>query len=409
MKKKDKTGKKELSDFLRYRNGEMTDLEKNAFERELQKDPFAEEAAEGLAELTGNEAEKDLIKLNRKLESRITSRNRFLYYRIAASVAVLMIITSVYFIVHRQGINKEPGEVSTYQEPLGINAPEAIISQETEKKAAQKSEEGGKKVATAETRDQNKKSTAKPEKQLITDEEVMVPVRTEDLKVAESMEALELQAAPAAPAGEVRKISMETSLVRGRIVSSDDNMPIPGASITVKGTNQGVLSDTGGRFEIALPGEADKTLVASFIGMKSKEFQAKEAQEMEIDMEPDEVSLSEVVVVGYGARSDTKSVKADNEYSPPQPQDGRSLYNRYIEENIRIPETLPEGKREVVIISFRVTASGKIDDLKILKSAGTEYSEEARRLILNGPSWKPATSGGVPVEDSLRLRVIFKK
>ena len=73
--------KKDLPDFLRYSRGEMTGKERNAFERELQKDPFAEEAMEGLASISPDEASKDISNLKKRLKTRISKRQKFIIYR----------------------------------------------------------------------------------------------------------------------------------------------------------------------------------------------------------------------------------------------------------------------------------------------------------------------------------------
>ncbi len=55
------------------------------------------------------EAEDDIDRLGKRLKKRITGRRRIIYYRIAASIAVLMIISSVYLFIYR---NKPASELS---------------------------------------------------------------------------------------------------------------------------------------------------------------------------------------------------------------------------------------------------------------------------------------------------------
>jgi hypothetical protein len=90
-----------LSGFLRYGSSEMTDQERNRFEKELQADPFAEEAMEGISSLTAGEAKADLEELDKRLTERIRNTNRILFYRVAASIAVLMVLSTVYITVFR--------------------------------------------------------------------------------------------------------------------------------------------------------------------------------------------------------------------------------------------------------------------------------------------------------------------
>ena len=57
--------------------------------------------------------------------------------------------------------------------------------------------------------------------------------------------------------------------VTGTVIG-DDKLPIPGASIVVKGSTIGTVTDVNGKFTLVLPATA-QTLVFSFVGMKTQE------------------------------------------------------------------------------------------------------------------------------------------
>lgn len=95
-------------------------------------------------------------------------------------------------------------------------------------------------------------------------------------------------------------------------------------------------------------------------------------------------------------------------YVSPQPVTGNNSYNKYIEENLRKPQTLTEGENAVAVVSFVVRATGNIDSIKVLSSPGEEYTAEAIRLIKEGPAWKPAENNGRTIEDEKMLRIVFK-
>jgi hypothetical protein len=109
MKENNKNRNNYLSDLIRYTRGEMTKREENAFQRKLQKDPFAAEAAEGFSEISPSEANDDVQHLGKQIKNRTTHRQRIVFYRIAASVAVLMVISSVFLYIDR---NKPPKQFS---------------------------------------------------------------------------------------------------------------------------------------------------------------------------------------------------------------------------------------------------------------------------------------------------------
>lgn len=81
-------------------------------------------------------------------------------------------------------------------------------------------------------------------------------------------------------------------------VVDEENEPLAGVSVTCKGTKIGVATDIEGKFALKVP-SGSKTLVFSYIGMETRELQAK--PEMTVVMVASESSmLDEVVVVAFG-------------------------------------------------------------------------------------------------------------
>jgi TonB-linked SusC/RagA family outer membrane protein len=89
-------------------------------------------------------------------------------------------------------------------------------------------------------------------------------------------------------------------LVTG-IVSDDAGSPLPGVNILLKGTAQGVTTDTDGRFSISVP-DGTAVLVVTFIGYLSQEIAVGTQTNLNILLQPDVQQLSEIVVVGYGTQ-----------------------------------------------------------------------------------------------------------
>lgn len=86
-------------------------------------------------------------------------------------------------------------------------------------------------------------------------------------------------------------------------VTDDKGEPLIGASVMVKGTTAGVSTDVSGKFNLRIPGGSQTvTLIVKYIGFKQKELTARPGQTgVHIVLDPDAASLSEVVVIGYGA------------------------------------------------------------------------------------------------------------
>jgi TonB-linked SusC/RagA family outer membrane protein len=86
--------------------------------------------------------------------------------------------------------------------------------------------------------------------------------------------------------------------ITGKVTDSSGD-PLPGVSAVIKGTTTGSITDSNGNFTLQVPFEA-KTMVFSFVGMKTQEVPIRDKTVFDIIMEEDIASLDEVVVVGYG-------------------------------------------------------------------------------------------------------------
>lgn len=96
----------------------------------------------------------------------------------------------------------------------------------------------------------------------------------------------------------VGMVNAQVSNVTGTVTSSEDGLPVVGASVLVKGTTVGTVTDIDGNFSISNIPETAKTLVVSFIGMKTEEVAV--APTLNVVLHPDTEVLDEVVVTGYG-------------------------------------------------------------------------------------------------------------
>lgn len=93
--------------------------------------------------------------------------------------------------------------------------------------------------------------------------------------------------------------------VTGTVTSSDNSETLPGVNILIKGTTTGAVTDLNGNYSITVP-SSDAVLQVSSIGYTSQEVQVGSRTVINIVLEPDITSLSEVVVVGYGTQERAK-------------------------------------------------------------------------------------------------------
>ena len=313
-------------DFRRYRNGEMTGEERNAFERELQKDPFSEEASEGFLLVTANQADEDLKILEKKLRKRTGIKSVAIYYRIAAAVAVMVTISVIFF-----NRSKEAELMISKSEEVMTEAPVSIAASEP-------------------IRDLSEKEKSKNEPS----------IRSQ-------------QTSPSLP------------------ISPSPPPPVSPSTLPA-GTEQSVKS---------ADDKADtKDLVKEEVLIAADKQDLARAEESEKKTE-----LSKVA--GVSAPMAAKGRSA-SEYIEAMPIAGIDSFNIYIEKNIRYPDA--NGYRELtVIISFIVNTDSTLSDFRIIESPGQSFSREAKRVIKEGPAWKPAIADGLPVREETRIKIVFRK
>ncbi|MGN6394243.1 MAG: SusC/RagA family TonB-linked outer membrane protein [Mucilaginibacter sp.] len=83
----------------------------------------------------------------------------------------------------------------------------------------------------------------------------------------------------------------------GKVIGSDDNQPVVGASVRIKGTNTGAVTDVNGEFTLNLsPGNV---LVVSYLTYQTKEVTVQGDQYLTISLTPASNTLNEVIVTGY--------------------------------------------------------------------------------------------------------------
>ncbi|WP_165043499.1 TonB-dependent receptor [Dysgonomonas sp. ZJ709] len=89
-----------------------------------------------------------------------------------------------------------------------------------------------------------------------------------------------------------------TLKITGQVIDTSTNETVIGATVKIKNTTTGTITDDEGRFELNAP--ANATLVVSFIGYKSTEVTVDNKTHLSILLDEDVELLNEVVVIGYG-------------------------------------------------------------------------------------------------------------
>lgn len=173
-------------------------------------------------------------------------------------------------------------------------------------------------------------------------------------------------------------IKAQTTSIKGVVLSAEDNEPIIGASVLVKGTTVGTVTDIEGAFSLNIPNNAN-VLVVSFIGMASQEVAV--APNVRVLLQSDTQDLDEVVVVGYGTQrkkdvtSSISQIKGEDLASKASPSFMQQMAGR-------------ASGVQVISPSGDVTQPPKI----VIRGVGTVSSSSSPLYVINGV---PVTSGNL--------------
>ena len=107
------------------------------------------------------------------------------------------------------------------------------------------------------------------------------------------------------------------------VVVDEESMPLAGAAILEKGTNNGVIADLDGKYTIT-PTTASPVLVFSFFGYGDEEIAVGKSSVVDAKLTPQSLSLDDVVVVGYGTMTRRDITSAVSSFKP-KPSERREV------------------------------------------------------------------------------------
>ncbi|GAA4933777.1 TonB-dependent receptor [Algibacter agarivorans] len=154
-------------------------------------------------------------------------------------------------------------------------------------------------------------------------------------------------------------IQAQTKQVSGNV--SSDGQPLPGVNILVKGTNNGVVTDFDGNYQINA--STNDVLVFSYVGFITKQVTVQNNSTINMTLEEDMSELDEVIVVGYGTQKKKEvtgavtQVKAEDIVSSPVSDLGAAIQGKVAGVNIQAASGRP-GEASNVQIRGIVSING---------------------------------------------------
>ena len=219
----------------------------------------------------------------------------------------------------------------------------------------------------------------------------------------------------------VEKSSEEEFLLSGIVMEYPSHKVVAGASVIVRGTNNGTLTNEKGEFEIQV--KKGDVLVVSFVGLQTQYLTVQsEVTKLGIHMKADVQPMEEIVVVGYAPEEEKKQPVAKEEVKQteeevifqvveqmPEFPGGMSEAMKFLAKNIKYPVTAQQAKIEGrVIVQFVVGKDGSISDVHTVRSVSPELDAEAIRVVSMMPKWNPGKQRGKAVSVSYTMPIMFR-
>lgn len=340
-----------FKELIRYRNNKMSDSERYEFERALERDPFLADALEGYSAFKTSDIENDLNAIN-LLSGKKNKRIRPVVYLSVAASLLVLVVSSILMFNDKES---NPIVVESKSEPMNETelfpqAQEFVMAEDTV------SEQMDTTILIA----QAEKPPIPTQKREKVNTEIPVNEKPDTKKSVATQKVLDFQTAP--------KMAMQ-------VVKKDDSTD-------------------------------NEVAISAFVDTKEDTPNAKKIDDFPILVPAESLKdgIAEEAVV-----ESNEAVIRDGLTGKAQPLGGQNLYKQYILDNLNYPENIENPKREIVRIEFKVSTVGETSDFIVLKSPeNSSFEQEAIRVIKNGPKWSPAIKDGMPIEERVSLRLVFK-
>ena len=230
----------------------------------------------------------------------------------------------------------------------------------------------------------------------------------------------------------VENSSDEKFKVSGTVLAADTKIPVIGASVIIRGTTNGTLTDLDGKF--TLTGlKKDDVIQVSFVGFQTRSVIVKDESPLTILLDDAVQNLDEMVVVGYASNgvgapsgdSDKKVVAVVDipkvKETPqekvifqvveemPQFPGGMGEAMKFLAKNMKYPVAAQQAKIEGrVIVQFVVEKDGSVSDVKVMRGVNSELDAEAIRVVSMMPKWIPGKQRGKAVAVKYTMPIMFR-
>jgi hypothetical protein len=345
----------------RYLENRMSVTERNRFERELQKHPFDAEAFDGFEQLSPGWLQNDLKELKNRIH-RSQRKNNYRWWAAAASFLLLVTAGIFLFQLNQEDTMPEISELETTRLKQG---------QDKEQEPVQQPESDEIQIDTGEITPVGKTKKAVKDK-------TAIPYEKKENKLI---------------AGAVEKTAEAVEESTGIVVINDNRSAAKSGSDihfnpdSIKEWQKSALLPQ----KTALSIDKNDIFPDSF---KNLPMQEREKVQVVSGITEQDKVITE------------KKVQLQDAVA--QPEGGMAEFKRYLERQA----VLPKGSGNTattVNLMIKLDDEGKITGIENLNKSDAALFEQAKKIIRNGPGWKPQILNGQPVPAKVMLKIVFKK
>lgn len=349
------------ADYRRYLGDEMSEPERNAFEKLLEKYPFEAEALEGLQQLSGRQFSRDMDDLRERISKKSRRSNRMIWW--ASAAAVLVLITSgILWYNLDHGVSPPP---LAEQMQLGKKA-ESQPANKIEKKQPAATVESSKSAPEKQTPAiaSHQESIVQKEEPESEEKETIIVEDDSELVIADDETFANKEQEPPTEKPETPEKPDTMEVGRNTLKTQNNVVVIQKTASPVKRLQENTASE----FDFNQPERSQKGNAISA-----------------------EVSGSQISSGNLAA----------------QPMMDKEKFDAWLRENAVLDEKAAADS-VVVMLNLHVDKNGKITDFTNANSADQKYYRKARKIISSGPPWQPAMMNGFPVASDAELKVVFR-
>ncbi len=369
--------------FKDYIQGKRNGKEANQLERDAMNDPFLQDALDGFSGFEGdhvaviNSLENNFNKKSVKKQFKL----KYWIVGVAASVCLVVGVGSLYLLNNdeqkhfsQNSIQKTKKSVVESKPVIPSLIEESINDNQLKTKHTQKPNPI-----------QDIKNAIVVEESLVHEsvQDVSSNVNSMDDSKIEDYIIQEEKITEIAQTSIPKSSSQKSNnIISGKIVD-EKGEAIIGVSVKLKDANSETITDLNGNFSLNVNNIKSKTIVASYIGYTKKEVPIADGNI--IQLEPDNIALNEVVVVGYGSQKRSSITGAVSSVRKESSSYGEKDFVKYVKENHK--QKICFQKNEFIQVKFTTDQTGKPINLEIIDSTCSQLEVEFIQLFKNSPSW----------------------